>query len=199
MTPSLKFAIRKRQIAFRKNGKSSQTYKFWHGKVQRDVKAARTKYYSHSVAKLKDTNPSRWWKEIKSNGGLSSRDSWYQQLLSDEMPSCVELAESYNNFLVSLTSHFQPLDDCEVNEEMEVPDRFLVDTGKVFSALRHIKTSKSSGPDNFPNKLLKIFAFELAPVIADIYNATMLQGKFPQQLKRAFVVPVPKASPPRSI
>ena len=65
MTPSLKFAIRKRQIAFR-------TYKFWRDKVQRDVKAARTKYYSHSVAKLKDTNPSRWWKEIKSLGGLSS-------------------------------------------------------------------------------------------------------------------------------
>ena len=80
-------------------------------------------------------------------------------------------------------SYTTPLDDCEVNEAMEVPDRFLFDTGKVFSALRQIKTSKSSGPDNFPNKLLKIFAFELAPVIADIYNATMLQGKFPQQLK----------------
>ena len=192
ITPSLKFAIRKRQIAFR-------TYKFWRDKVQHNVEAARTKYYSDSVAKLKDTNPSRWWKEIKLLGGLSSRDSWYQQLLSDEMPSCVELAESYNNFLVSLTSHFQLLDDCQVNEAMEVPDRFLVDTGKVFSALRQIKTSKSPGPENFPNKRLRICAFELAPVIVDIYNATVLQGKFPQQLKRAFVVPIPKASPPRSI
>ncbi len=60
MSPSLKFAIEKRQIAFRKHGKSSQAYKFWRGKVQRDVRAARTKYYSYSGAKLKDTNPSRW-------------------------------------------------------------------------------------------------------------------------------------------
>ncbi len=80
MTPSLKFAIKKRQIAFRKHGKSSQAYKFWRDKVQREVRAARAKYYSCSVAKLKDTNPSRWWKEIKSLGGLSSQDCWHQQL-----------------------------------------------------------------------------------------------------------------------
>ena len=84
MRSSLKIAIKKRQIAFPKNGKFSQAYKFWRGKVQRDVKTARTKYYSYSVAKLKDTNPSRWWKEIKSLGGLSCRDSWYQELLSEK-------------------------------------------------------------------------------------------------------------------
>ena len=112
------------------------------------------------------------------------------------MPSYVELAEFYNNFLVALTAHFQPLDDGKVSEPMEVPDRFLVDTGKVFSASRHVKTT---GPDNFPNKLLKIFEFELAPVITDICNATMLQRNFPRQLKHAFVVSIPKISPPKSI
>ena len=91
-----------------------QAYKFWRGKVQRDVKTARTKYF-HSVAKLKDTNPSRWWNEIKSLGGFSYLDSWYQQLLSEEILSCVELTESYKNFLVRLTAHFQPLDDGEVS------------------------------------------------------------------------------------
>ena len=106
------------------------------------------------------------------------------------MPSCVELVGSYNNFLVWFTAHFQPLDDGEVSEPMEVLDRFLVDIGNVSSALRLIKTTKSPGPDNFCNKLLKIFAFELAPVITDIYNATMLQGNFPQQVKRALVAPI---------
>ncbi len=156
-------------------------------------------HYRFVVHEWTKPNPSRWWKEIKSSGGLSSQDCWYQQLFSEENPSCMELAESYNNFLVVLTSHFQPLDNCETCEPIEVPDHFLVDIGKVSSTLRHIKTTKSPGPDNFPNKLLKIFAFELAPVITDIYNVSMLQGKFPQQLKRALVVPIPKVSPPRSI
>ncbi len=76
-------------------------------------------------------------------GGLSSQDCWYQQLFSEENPSCMELAESYNNFLVGLTSHFQPLDDCETSEPIEVPGHFLVDIGKVSSTLRLIKTTKS--------------------------------------------------------
>jgi hypothetical protein len=99
---------------------------------------------------------------------------------------------SYNNFLVGLTSHFQTLDHNDTDELMEVPDRFLVDTGKVYSTLRRIKVTKSPGPDNIPNKSLKTFAFELAPVVTDIYNASMVQGNFPQQLKRAFVIPIPK-------
>ena len=50
-----------------------------------------------------------------------------------------------------------------------------------------------------PNKIPKTFAFEFAPVIADIFNTSMKQGIFPDQLKRSFVVPIPKVSPPSSI
>jgi hypothetical protein len=75
MTSSLKIAIRKSQNALHKHGKSSHwVYKFWRGKVQRDVIAARSKFYYHSVIQLKNTNPSRWWREIKTLGGLSSQD-----------------------------------------------------------------------------------------------------------------------------
>ena len=49
-----------------------------------------------------------------------------------------------------------------------------------------------------PNKILKVFAFEFAPVITDIYNTSMLEGVFPAQLKRSIVVPIPKVSPPQS-
>jgi hypothetical protein len=62
----------------------------------------------------------------------------------------------------------------------------------VFAALQHIKLTKSCGSDLIPNKILKTFAFELAPVVCDIYNTSMKQGVFPQQLKRSFVVPIPK-------
>jgi hypothetical protein len=65
--------------------------------------------------------------------------------------------------------------------------------------LRKIKTTKSLGPDMFPNKILRTFAFELAPVISDIFNSSMTQGTFPKALKRSIVVPVPKVSPPKSI
>jgi hypothetical protein len=45
--------------------------------------------------------------------------------------------------------------------------------------------TKSPGPDRIPNRILKIFAFEFAPVITDIYNASLLQGIF-SGLAKAF-------------
>ena len=57
---------------------------FGEAKAQRDVKTALVL----SIFLIQWP----WLKEIKSLGELSSRDSWYQQLLSEEMPSCVELA-----------------------------------------------------------------------------------------------------------
>ena len=174
-------------------------YKFWRNKVQRDVKAARRKHYANSVQKLKSANPSRWWKEVKSLGGLSSRESWVHQLLSEVNPTCKDLAESYNGYLVGLTSHFEPLQKCTDVQEIEVPNHLQVNIGQVYSELRRLKTTMSPGPDRIPNKILKIFAFEFAPVITDIYNASLLQGVFPDQLKRSIVVPIPKVLPPQSI
>ena len=54
------------------------------------------------------------------------------------------------------------------DQEIEVPDHLLVTIGQVYSELRRIKTTKSPGPDMIPNKILKMLAFELAPVITDI-------------------------------
>ena len=151
------------------------------------VKQARKTYYSHSVDKLKNTNPNRWWKEIKAIGSLSSQASWHSQLLSETIPTCGHLAEYYNDYLVGLTSHFNPLQDKNPTINLSVPSNLLVSTSSVPVALQRIKQSKSCGPDFIPNKILKTFAFELAPVVCDIYNTSMKQGIFPQQLKRSFV------------
>ena len=83
--------------------------------------------------------------------------------------------------------------------DLDVPNDLLVDFHQVYKKLREIKTTKSPGPDMIPNKILKTFAFELAPIITDIYNSSMKQGVFPGGLKRSVVVPVPKVLPPSSI
>ena len=97
--------------------------------------------------------------------GLLSQQSWFHQLLSNDYPTCSVLADSYNDFLVGLTAHFEPLVSCEVSDDLETPSQLLIGESEVYSALRRLKTSKSPGPDGIPNKLLKNFALELAPVI----------------------------------
>ena len=120
-------------------------------------------------------------------------------MLSDDNPTLTHLAESFNNFLVTLTSHFNPLLPSHDAEILDLPNKFLVNYSQVYTSLRQIKNSKSPGPDMIPNKLLKMFACEFAPVLPDIYNVSMQQGVFPQRLKRAIIRPIPKQSPPTSI
>ena len=50
-----------------------------------------------------------------------------------------------------------------------------------------------------PNIVWKELAFELSPVLADIYNSSLEQGFVLAQLKQAIVVPVPKCRPPVSV
>ena len=79
-------------------------------------------------------------------------------------------AETFNRFLVALTSHFDPLPPDDNMASLEVPSEYLVNTQQVYKKLREIKTTKSPGSDMLPNKILRIFACELAPIITDIYN-----------------------------
>ena len=89
-------------------------------KVQRNVKLARRKYYRNAVEKLKSTNSSRWWKEVKSLDGLKSNESWLHQLLSDVNPKFQEFTESCNQFLIGLTSHFEPLLEYSSGQQLQV-------------------------------------------------------------------------------
>ena len=72
ITPSIKCAIAKRQKALHTNGKNSDIYKYWRNKVQLSIKTARKKYYMCSVEKLKNSNPARWWNEVKTQRRLDS-------------------------------------------------------------------------------------------------------------------------------
>ena len=58
---------------------------------------------------------------------------------------------------------------------------------------------KAIGPDMVPNRVLKDFAPELAPLIMDIYNCSLREGYVPDLLKRSIINPLPKVSPPQEI
>ena len=123
---SLKLLIKRCQRGFHLYGKTLQIYKYWQNKIQQEVKTAHQRFYHQSVKMLKNTNPARcmWWK--KSLGGLSSQQSWVHQLLLDDNPNCADLAESYNEFSVGLTTHFKPFSRSNQTEETEVTDYVMV-------------------------------------------------------------------------
>ena len=70
---------------------------------------------------------------------------------------------------------------------------------EVQASLSSLKTGKAIGPDMIPNRVLKEFAPELAPVIMDIYNRSLVEGYVPGLLKSCIVSPLPKVSPAQQI
>ena len=97
-------------------------------------------------------------------------------MLGDQLESTELLANIFNTFLAGLTADFVPLPKVIPGSFFPVPEHLLVDTRMVYKALRGIKSNKSGGPDPIPGKVWKEFAFELSPVITNIYNASMVQG-----------------------
>jgi len=63
---------------------------------------------------------------------------------------------------------------------------------QVRKELAKLNTSKAPGPDGVPSRVLKDCAAELAPSLTLLFNKSLTLGKFPQEWKKANVVPVHK-------
>lgn len=197
ITHKLKFLITKSQKALVVYGKDSQHYKELRNKVQRACIECKQKFYDSKVASLKESNISRWWREVKGLTDQRAQADWVIQLPDEDTPAA--LAEKLHSFLSTLTSHFNPLNTtpADLDHNLDVPREFLVDVSSCYKALRQVKSNKSPGPSAVPNKIWKEFASELAPVVTDIYNASLGQGFIPYQIKESLVTPLPKCSPPK--
>ena len=71
----------------------------------------------------------------------------------------------------------------------DVPSEFIVTDSKAFKALAAVKICKAIGPVFIPNRILKEFAQEVAPVVRDIYNSSLIGGYFPNALKASTAEP----------
>jgi hypothetical protein len=196
MTKKIKNCIYKRQIAFIRHGKDSLSFKFWRNKVQCEIKMAKHHYYNNRVFKLENTSSNKWWREIKRLSGQNVKQQWHHQFLEEYM-DVKSLANSINDIFVDLTNDFEPLTPSD--PPPYVPEDLLVTQHEVYHALSSINISKAVEPDNIPNKLLKDFAFELAPAIQDIYNQSLKDGNIPLPLKFSIVNPIPKVIPTKKM
>ena len=138
----------------------------------------------------------KWWKEIKDLSGVSERETqWYSQLVDGaNVTSVTKLCECINDFFASLTAGLTPLSPSDVSdihvdiEAIPPPDLF-VNVREAYIALRQTKVKKAPVPDGIPNIVLKEFAFELAPLIAEMYNTSLCEGVVRPSLKHAIVSP----------
>ena len=157
---------------------------------------AKYNYYNNCVSNMKNTSSSKWWREIKGLSGQDIKQEWHHQFIDDHM-EIKSLANNVNDVFVDLTNHFETL--MPIGPPPYVPEHLLVSQYEVYHELSSINIGKAVGPDNIPNKLLRDFAFELAPVAQDIYNQSLKDGNIPLPLKSSIVNPIPKVTPPKKV
>ena len=62
---------------------------------------------------------------------------------------------------------------------------------KIISSLN---SSKSTGPNSIPTKILKLLQVQISKHLTDIFNLSFTTGIFPHSLKSAKVIPIHKKS-----
>ena len=81
----------------------------------------------------------------------------------------IALALTLNEFLGGITAHFRPLEPLSLLFG-PVPVHLYVSQSSAQQTLCALKVKKSPAPELIPNILWKEFAFEISPVLTDIYN-----------------------------
>ena len=107
----------------------------------------------------------------------SLRDSLHQDLGQDTDEN---LSNEINNIFINVMRNYAPLSEdiaVSVNDK-EVP--VFVSESIVAKKLHEISTTRSSGPGDIPNWVLKTFSDILALPVADIINTSFQSCKVPQ-------------------
>ena len=68
----------------------------------------------------------------------------------------------------------------------------MIGENEVRKLLSKQNTRKASGPDGVSTAALRSCCNELAPILTDIFNTSLSQGKVPKCFKSSIIVPVPK-------
>ena len=82
------------------------------------------------------------------------------------------------NVKVKGTSPFTPMGE------------ITVDPNGVLKLLNNLKIHKASGPDGLSARVLKEYSSEIAPILALIYNESLVQGTVPDDWRQANVAPI---------
>jgi hypothetical protein len=111
----------------------------------------------------------------------------------DDQQQADTIADQFETF----SNQCKPLLDSDVllplTRDGSIPEMEVED---VYKALHRIKTTTSTVANDIPAKVIKQFALELAPSLANIINTSIIRGEFANLWKLETVTPVQKVFPP---
>ncbi|KAK3549510.1 hypothetical protein QTP86_002481 [Hemibagrus guttatus] len=192
----LKQLCRARQDAFRSGDKV--LYNQARNTLNKEIRLAKRKYSEKLKKQFSANDPAAVWSGLKNitNYKTSAPCSVVNQQLADnlnvfycrfEKPSLTPLTHPDLHPSHPLTPPANPL--CLPPATQNIL-KFCEED--VFQVFKKQKTRKAPGPDGVSPACLKVRADQLAPIVTQIFNRSLVQCEVPRCFKRSTIIPVPK-------
>ena len=169
-------------------------------KIKHEINEAKIEFHHSKVGFIKDTDPKEWYRHINNiinNGNFAQLNLNNIPELSQKKPC--EQKDIINEYFANICKKYPPL-EIETIPNIEPDDSVIIETTEFETYKMILKFSKKSlGINDFPRKILKEFAVELATPYCNIINCSIKSGVFPDEYKKAEITPIPKVNPPMSL
>ena len=192
VTTEIKRLISKRQAAW--NSGNNIMFHLYRNKVNMLCKRARSRFYNSNVADCFESNPHKWWSNIKNIAGLSVTKNVSTILYNGQSYSGSALANLFNDKFVAVGRTLPPFSWSSIAVD-DVPPDFFISIDEVEKALISVKCHSAASPDEISPWFFRENSASLSRPLASIFNASIQEGIIPLWWKSAKVSPVPKSSP----
>jgi hypothetical protein len=102
---------------------------------------------------MKDTNPKKWWDNIKLLSGLSNPSTLKSITVNGAVLKNADLVEAINESLGRVAEDIPPLKFTPILVS-DIPDKHIISPEAIECSLPGLQEHKSVGPDGIPNWLL---------------------------------------------
>ncbi|CAB4035040.1 Hypothetical predicted protein, partial [Paramuricea clavata] len=207
LTDAIKKSMNRRDYLKKKAIKTNSTachnaYKSLRNEINKKIMYAKRDYYTNCVDRNRN-NTKQMWKHINQLVNKNSRSTNISVLHIDEqvITENETIADLFNEYFTDIGPNLSN-QITETNTDFKRYMKFKtqhkfnfenININEVLNALEKLKTSKSTGHDNIPAKLLKDASDAVAPFLVFIFNTSLKHGIFPDDLKTARISPIHKS------
>ena len=198
----LKNVMHSRAIALN-NKATFENYNRTKNMLKSSLRNAEIQYYSHQL-EMHKTDISKSWKILKNIIGkhsCRSKRTMHFNINNESVSNSTDIAESFNNFFVSIGPQLAENISCETNpltyvNNIERSIVILDVTCEEIKGVIHSLNNSSSGWDEIPTFLVKKCVDSFIEPLTYLVNYSISEGIFPSELKLARVVPIFKSGDP---
>ena len=166
------------------------------------LRKSREKFFNNLGTDIKP-NPKRFWSVLKRSSKtrnipdiISSANNvntpganTTQRMVADNPDG---IANMFNHYFASVFSRKKANEEDVIESDEPIMTDLTFCEAEVSYVLRSLDSSKATGPDGIPARLLRETADVITPSLCKLLNLSVLSGTIPEEWKLANIVPVHK-------